>query len=96
MAKEIKYEIPDGTTPSHCRFCERQIFWVNTVNGKNMPVDPDGTPHFATCPETGRFRTGKKPNENIGPTRCSTGSGFNHNMDQVENEMFDNECHDEW
>lgn len=58
MAKEIKYEIPEGTRPAKCSGCARAIYWVKTAAGKNMPVDPDGTPHWATCPKREAF---KKP-----------------------------------
>ncbi len=28
-------------TPSKCRSCGRSIMWVETKNGKNMPIDHD-------------------------------------------------------
>lgn len=53
--REVKYEIPRGTRKSTCRGCEATIYWIRTPAGKQMPVDPDGTPHFATCPQAYQF-----------------------------------------
>jgi hypothetical protein len=33
---------------------------VKTEKGKNMPVDPDGTPHWGTCPKASDFKGGKR------------------------------------
>lgn len=46
---------------SHCRACDATIEWQVTAAGKRTPVNPDGTPHWATCPEAGRFRRRKEP-----------------------------------
>lgn len=43
---------------ARCRGCSAEISFVQTVNGKLMPVDADGTSHFATCVQAARF---KKP-----------------------------------
>lgn len=43
---------------ARCRGCNAEITFQSTKNGKLMPVDPDGTSHFATCPQSARF---KKP-----------------------------------
>ncbi len=56
MAKKIVYEIPDGTPKSSCRGCHAVIYWIKTAKGKNMPVDPDGQPHWATCPKARSFK----------------------------------------
>lgn len=56
MSKEIKYEIPEGTKPAICKGCRQVIYWVKTEAGKNMPVDADGTPHWATCPQRQAFK----------------------------------------
>lgn len=55
---EIKFEIPEGTEPSRCKSqrCKALIYWIKTSEGKNMPVDPDGTCHFATCVDAEKFR----------------------------------------
>lgn len=52
----LTYPIPEGTRPVPCRGCNAAIYWVLTEKGKRMPVDPDGTPHWATCPAAKRFR----------------------------------------
>lgn len=36
--------------------CNQLIYWVATNKGKRMPVNPDGTPHWATCPKAAEFR----------------------------------------
>lgn len=58
---EIKFTIPPGTRHSFCKGCSLDIYWIETVKGKKMPVDPDGTSHFATCPQADQFRTHGKP-----------------------------------
>lgn len=59
---------------AQCRSCNAQIVWVQTVNGKSMPVDAhtydskDGlafihdkhTSHFATCPNADKHRKERK------------------------------------
>ena len=54
--KKITYEIPEGTKPARCRGCNAVVYWVKTKNNKNMIVDPDGQPHWATCPEAKKFK----------------------------------------
>ena len=56
MNKPLLFEIPEGTDPSRCSGCKALIYWIKTDAGKNMPVDPDGTSHFATCPKASSFR----------------------------------------
>ena len=52
---KIVYEIPAGTHRASCSGCGADIYWVKTKKGKNMPVDPSGEPHWATCPDAKRF-----------------------------------------
>ena len=59
MSEPVKYDIPRGTAPSTCKGCGAQIYWVRTPKGKNMPVDPDGTPHWSTCPKASAFKKAK-------------------------------------
>lgn len=59
MSKEIKFPIPDDAVARPCRGCGKDIYWIVTEKGKRMPVDPDGTSHFATCSAAGDFRKGK-------------------------------------
>lgn len=44
-----------------CRGCAAEITFVPTKNGKLMPVDADGTSHFATCPQSARFKRPATP-----------------------------------
>lgn len=39
-----------------CKGCGAQIAWAETPKGARMPTDPDGTPHWATCPVKDRFK----------------------------------------
>lgn len=39
-----------------CKGCGAKIYWIKTKRGKNMPIDPDGEPHHATCPKVEDFR----------------------------------------
>ena len=71
------YSEHDGTTEAHerrikrCKSCNAMIIWLETPNGKKMPVDaatvaPEhdryiaGThqSHFATCPNANQHRRG--------------------------------------
>lgn len=51
-----RFPIPEGTRASSCRSCDAAIFWIKTAAGKSMPVDRDGTSHFATCPHAAQHR----------------------------------------
>jgi len=53
---EVRYEIPDGVDSVPCRGCNERIYWVKTKNDRPMPVNPDGTPHWATCRKAAEFR----------------------------------------
>jgi len=54
-----KYKIPPGTAPKSCKGCGASIFWIRTQAGKAMPLDPDGTPHWATCRNAVDFKQKK-------------------------------------
>lgn len=41
---------------STCRSCNAPIRWRRTEAGKPTPDNPDGTPHWATCPDAQRWR----------------------------------------
>jgi hypothetical protein len=46
---------------AHCRKCNGRILWYKTpVNAKLMPMNPDGTTHWATCPNAKDFKKGSK------------------------------------
>lgn len=57
-------EPPEGD-PGKCRSCGAPVIWGYTKAGKRCPFDPDGTSHFATCPQaktwTKPLTVGKKP-----------------------------------
>ncbi len=52
----------DVTGEGLCRSCGAEILWVQTPNGKKMPVDPSEdeqarhVSHFATCPDHAKWR----------------------------------------
>ena len=50
------FPIPDDADHGQCQSCEAPIRWVKTKAGKNLPVNPDGIAHFATCPEADKHR----------------------------------------
>lgn len=56
MTADIRFEIPKGTGASECKGCSALIYWIKTKAGKNMPVDADGKPHWATCTQPDKFR----------------------------------------
>ena len=39
-----------------CKGCNALIYWVTTKTKKAMPLDPDGVPHWSTCPKAREFR----------------------------------------
>lgn len=52
---------PPVGDPGVCRSCGAAIVWTITKAGKRSPVDPDGTTHFATCPQGKEWsRKGKR------------------------------------
>jgi hypothetical protein len=55
----VHFDIPNGTSPALCRGCRVTIYWIKTLKGKNMPVNPDGTSHFSNCPQAQTFRRRK-------------------------------------
>lgn len=56
MAKKVVYDIPSGTRAARCRDCDAVIYWVKTPHGRNMPVDPDGQPHWGSCSKADQFK----------------------------------------
>lgn len=58
--KPVRFDIPPNAQPSPCRGCGALIVWIVTKNDKRMPVDSDGTSHFATCPKASNFRNPKE------------------------------------
>jgi hypothetical protein len=39
-----------------CAGCRAPILWVRHRNQVAAPYNPDGVPHFATCPKADQFR----------------------------------------
>lgn len=59
--REAAKKLNERNAPTaSCRACKAPIYWVRTDKGKNMPINTDGTPHWATCPEANKFRMPKK------------------------------------
>ena len=56
-----KIEITPDSNEGVCRSpkCRKRIMWVPMPSGKRLPVDPDGTPHWATCVDAESFRKTK-------------------------------------
>lgn len=50
---------PDAV-PKECRSCHAPILWVTTHRGKRAPINPDGSAHFATCPQADAWRKGSR------------------------------------
>jgi hypothetical protein len=46
-----------------CRGCGAAVYWVRTENKKNMMVNTDGVPHWATCPKAKEFRKPRQPSK---------------------------------
>lgn len=57
--RDVAFEIPAGTPRSICRSCKQPGYWIETKNGKQLLVDPNGQPHFATCPDAAHWRKRK-------------------------------------
>lgn len=57
-----QYQIPEGTTFKPCRDerCKQPIAFIKTENGRMMPVNEDGTPHWATCIGYKTFKRNKR------------------------------------
>jgi hypothetical protein len=55
-----RFLVPHGYTPgdksSRCRSCDALICWCLTRNQKRAPMNPDGTSHFASCPDAPAWR----------------------------------------
>lgn len=48
---------------AQCQACAAEIEFILTAHGKHMPIDADGTSHFATCPQAERFRKPAPPQD---------------------------------
>lgn len=45
-----------GRATGRCRSCQAGILWAITPSGKWSPLDLDGKPHWATCPNAAQHR----------------------------------------
>ena len=52
------YPIPEGLEPKPCRSCGADVYWIHTEKGEPMPLNAQGEPHFADCPQ-GKAWSGK-------------------------------------
>ena len=55
----VGWTLPEGWKPDNigrCRSCRAEVLWCITPAGKKAPVDPDGTSHFASCPDATAWR----------------------------------------
>jgi hypothetical protein len=43
-----------------CFACKAPIYMLTHISGARMPYNPDGSPHWATCPDADQFRRRKK------------------------------------
>ena len=41
---------------ARCRSCRAEVAWAVTPAGNRMPLNRDGTSHFATCPQANDWR----------------------------------------
>jgi hypothetical protein len=48
--------LPDTLGRCRAEACRAVVLWARTPAGRTMPLDRDGTSHFATCPDAARFR----------------------------------------
>ncbi len=53
--RQVKFPIPPNSASGICKACRKPIVWIQPKKSP-MPVDPDGTPHWATCSDPDRFR----------------------------------------
>lgn len=59
----IKYPVPKDAVFVECRGpnCRTRIAWIVVeATGKRMPVEGDGTPHWANCKDREAFRKKRK------------------------------------
>ncbi len=50
------FTVPEGTPMASCGSCRENVRWIETANGKRMPVNLDGTSHFTTCVNADQHR----------------------------------------
>ena len=53
------WQVPEGwrfENLGQCRTCYTDVAWCWTKAGNRAPVEKDGTPHFARCPQADQHR----------------------------------------
>lgn len=53
------WQVPEGwrfENLGQCRRCSTPVAWCWTPAGNRAPVEKDGTPHFARCPQASQHR----------------------------------------
>jgi hypothetical protein len=60
-----------GSRPTACRSCNAKVLFVNArKSGRRAPINPDGSSHFATCPDAAAWRASER---GTGPQAVTTG-----------------------
>lgn len=54
--RDGRLKMPLEAKQAKCRSCDADIWWMKTSNGKNIPLDVNGTAHFTTCPSADQHR----------------------------------------
>lgn len=62
IATTVRYPIPPSAPAVPCKGagCAARIHFIPMPSGRNMPVDVDGTPHWASCPASEQFKAHKQ------------------------------------
>lgn len=58
-ANTTSWRIPLGWKADNvgeCRSCHQPVMWAITPKGNRAPLNPDGTSHFANCPQARDWR----------------------------------------
>jgi len=58
----FQYEMPKDAPPAKCKKCGETMYWIQTRQGKNKPMDADGFDHRDSCSENQEQETQKKEN----------------------------------
>lgn len=55
--KPVTFPVPAGAPRKECRSCRAPIYWFEHPRTRSrMPLNPDGTSHFSTCPNAASHR----------------------------------------
>lgn len=60
-AIRVKPYIASIDNHSTCKSCRQPIVWCLTTKNKRIPMDQNGEPHWATCPQADAHRKGRRP-----------------------------------